>query len=348
MKINKILFASLASISMIWSGPVTVTITDPTLNALGTAQILTDKINSEFKVPEMGSFLKAMSDAQVLATKGQGVSYATEHSVFVVGGGLGIGLSNGTAIGKTSGGLPPIGLGAQGSAMVGISLSRVPLPALGPLDLKRVTLFANYLGYTNDGLVDSLTINTNMVGFHLQYKLIEAKNLGGIGILNWGGIAITSGIDIASNTLRYKIGQSISTDVSGSTVSWTPNSSSALELKASVVSIPIEVSTSVRLLYVLSLFGGLGIDLNMGKAEIAANLNGNISSTGAVNNPNAGSASLNITENQGPNFGHLRFFAGPQLNLVPLKNTNLLSIYAQGNVSTGGNYGVHAGARIAW
>jgi hypothetical protein len=348
MKKYVIVFVCLGLVPIIWAGPVTVNITDPTLNAAGAGQIITDKINSEFQVPEMGSFLKAMSNAQSLANKGQGVSYATEHSLFVVGGGFGLGTSNGTGSVNANGGLPPFGIGIQASGMVGVSLAKFPLPQLGPVDPKRITLFINFFTYSNDTLVSSLTVKANTFGIHAQYKLIDSKNVGGIGILNWGGLAFTTGFDVSSNSLKYKIGQSISTDISGSRVVWTPNSSSSLDLDASVFTIPLEISTNVRILYILSIFAGAGIDLNMGKSSISANLNGVISSTGAVNNSNAGSASLNINENQGPTFGHLRFFAGPQINLVPLKNTNLLSLYAQGNVSTGGNYGVHAGARIAW
>lgn len=294
----------------------------------------------------MGNFLKSMSNAQSITNKGQGVSYATDHSLFVVGGGFGAGLSGDLASGfESKGGLPAIGVGAQGSVMAGISLAKLPVPALGPIDLKRLTLFVNFLGISNDSLVSSLSIKANTFGMHAQYKVIDGKNIGGIGLLNWGGIAFTTGFNVSSNSLTYKVGQSISAESSGVKYTWTPNSASNLTLEANSFSIPFEISTSARVLYVLSVFAGAGIDLNFGKSTIAANLNGPVTNSF---NATTGSASLQISEEQGPTFGHLRFFAGPQLNLVPLKNTNLLSIYAQGNVSTGGNYGVHAGARIAW
>lgn len=304
------------------------------------------EINKQFQVPNMTDFLKSMSNAQSVANKGQGVSYATEQSLFVVGGNIGAGLNTTSGFDfKSSGGLPPIGLGAQGSIMAGISLAKFPVPTIGPIDLKRLTLFVNFFSYSNDSLVDSLTIKMNTFGMHAQYKVIEGKNLGGIGILNWGGVAFTTGFDTSANTMTYKVGQKISATSSGVTYNWIPNAGSALTLDASAFTIPLEVSTSVRVLYILSLFGGAGVDLNFGKSSIAANLSGPVStSTGIA----AGSASLTISEDKGPSFGALRFFAGPQLNLVPLKNTNLLSLYAQGNYSTGGNYGVHAGLRIAW
>jgi hypothetical protein len=337
----------------VWAGPVTVNVTNGTLQSWGADKELENKINSEFKVPDMSNFLKAMSNAQAIANKGQGVSYATEHSLFVLGGSAGLGASGSLSDAtKSSGGLPQVGMGVVASGMVGFSFAQMPVPQLGFIDLKRLTLFANYFSYSNDSLVDSLTIKTSSFGLHLQYKLVEGKRLP-LGLFSWGGLALTTGFESSNNTLNYKIGTSISTDVSVSgsnhQLTWTPDASSALSLESSAFTIPIEISTSVRLLYVLSLFGGLGVDINTGKTSIKANMTGTISSSGPfVNNSNVGNAALNITEEQGPNVGQLRFFVGPQLNLVPLKNTNLLSVYAQFNASTGGNYGAHAGARIAW
>jgi hypothetical protein len=343
---NKLLIVLSTSLMLIHSIQAISSLTVNTGLGSTADAALQAEIDKQFQVPTMSNFLKSMSNAQSITNKGQGVSYATDHSLFVVGGGFGAGLSGDLASGfKSNGGLPAIGVGVQGSLMAGLSLSKLPVPALGPIDLKRVTLFVNYFGISNDSLVNSLTIKANTFGMHAQYKVIEGKNIGGIGILNWGGIAFTSGFDVSSNSLTYKVGQSISVESSGTTFTWTPNSASNLTLESNSFSIPFEISTSVRVLYVLSVFAGAGIDLNFGKSTIAANLNGPVTNS---SNSTTGSASLQISEEQGPNVGHLRFFVGPQFNLVPLKNTNLLSVYAQFNASTGGNYGAHAGARIAW
>jgi len=304
------------------------------------------EIDKQFQVPNMTDFLGRMSNAQSITNKGLGVSYATDHSLFVVGGGLGVGLSSPSLTNiETNGGLPPVGLGVQGSVMAGISLAKFPLPELGPIDPKRITLFVNYFGYSNDSLVSSLAIKTNTFGLHAQYKIISAKNIGGLGLLNWGGVAFTTGFDVSSNSLTYKVGQNITTTSGGQTYTWTPNSNSTLVLEANSFTIPLEVSTSIRLAYILSFFGGAGVDLNFGKSTIASNLNGPVTGAGV-----SGTASAALTggETQNPTFGHVRVFGGPQLNLVPLKNTNVLSLYAQGNYSFGGHYGVHAGIRAAW
>lgn len=307
---------------------------------------LTDEINKQFQVPSMATFLGQMANAQHITNKGQGVSYASDHSLFVVGGSLGAGLNTTSGFSfSSSGGLPPLGIGVQGSIMAGVSLARFPLPAIGPIDLKKFTVFVNYFGYSNDSLVDSLTIKTSTFGMHFQYKFIDGKNIGGIGLLNWGGVAFTTGFDVSSNTMTYKVGQKITANSSGVTYTWTPNSASNLQLETSAFTIPLEVSTSIRTLYVLSFFGGMGVDVNFGKSAISANMTGPVTNSATAN---VGSGTLTISEDKGPSFGALRFFVGPQLNLVPLKNTNLLSLYAQANYSTGGNYGLHAGVRIAW
>ncbi|HMV36462.1 MAG TPA: hypothetical protein PKY99_12340 [Turneriella sp.] len=337
-----LLISTLLSANAVSAGiSLNVTTNDTTADAL-----LKAEIEKQFQVPKMGDFLKSMANAQAIASKGQGVSYATEQSLFVVGGGFGASLSGDPSTGfSSSSGLPGVGFGAQGSIMAGMSLSKLPLPALGPIDLKRLTVFVNYFGISNDSLVSNLTVKANTFGMHAQYKFLEGKNVGGIGILNWGGLAFTTGFNVSSNSVTYKVGQSITANSGSQTYTWTPSSGSSLTLEANSFSIPLEVSTSARLLYVLSVFAGVGVDINFGKASVSSTLNGPVTGSPVAV---TGTASLTGSEEQGPSFGQMRFFAGPQLNLVPLKNTNLLSIYAQGNVSTGGNYGVHAGARIAW
>jgi hypothetical protein len=271
-----------------------ITTNNPTATALLQAEV--DKL---FQVPNMGSFLGSMSNAQSITNKGQGVSYATDHSLFVAGGSFGLGLSGdlGGSFNSSSG-LPPVGLGVQASGMVGLSLARFPLPALGPIDLKRLTVFINYFGYSNDSLVSSLTIKTNTFGMHAQYKVIDGKNIGGLGLLNWGGVAFTTGFDVSSNSINYKVGQSVSVTSSGQTYTWTPDSNSALALDANSFSIPLELSTSIRTLYILSLFGGVGVDLNFGKSSITSSL----TRSGDWFRCYRYSASLTGSEEQGPSF----------------------------------------------
>ncbi len=314
----------------------------------GADAALISEVNKQFQLIDMTGFLQSMSNAQSMTNKGQGVSYASEQSLFVVGGGAGLGLnapSGLTTNFDTKGGLPPIGVGLQGSLMVGVSLAKLPVPALGPIDLKRLTVFVNYFGLSNDSLVDSVTMKTSTFGLHFQYKLLQGFNLGGIGLLNWGGLALTTGFDVSSNSLSYKVGQKLETSYGGETLSWTPSAGSNLTLDASAFTIPIEVSTSVRLAYIFSLFAGVGVDINSGKSSISANLTGPVTNTSATIN---GTASLTGSEEKGPTVGGARFFVGPQFNIVPLKNTNVVSIFAQFNVATSGNYGFHTGLRIAW
>ncbi|MCX7633160.1 MAG: hypothetical protein N2Z22_07505 [Turneriella sp.] len=309
-------------------------------------EALQNTINSNFQVPNMTDFLARMANAQAIAHKGQGVSYATDHSLLVVGASGGVGLNSDSNFDfEAKGGLPKIGVGVQAAGMVGWSLASVPIPALGFLDPKRLTVFVSFMTYSNNSLIESLEVKTNSVGLHAQYKLIKGINVGKIGILNWGGIAFTTGINTSSNSLTFKVGQKIDTNLGAVTYTWTPDNNSKLTLEANSYSIPLELSTSVRLLYILSLFGGAGVDLNFGNATISANLNGPVTNSA---NSTTGSASLNLSQTANPSPVHLRFFAGTQFNLVPLRNTNLLSFYIQGNFALGGNYGVHAGVRAAW
>src|SRR5690606_370161 len=62
-------------------------------------------------------------------------------------------------------------------------------------------------------------------------------------------------------------------------------------------SIPLEISTNVQLLYILSLYGGLGVDLNFGQAKGDGSLNADnqqITCTGGVCGAGAGT-NINVT-----------------------------------------------------
>ena len=104
-------------------------------------------------------------------------------------------------------------------------------------------------------------------------------------------------------------------------------------MRAGSTSVPLEVSTNVRLL-VLTLFGGAAVDLNHGRADAVAELtDGN------------GTASLGRTtvtiEADGRSRGvPLRAFAGTQINVFPLK------VYVHANVANNGSIGAHAGVRV--
>ncbi|MFO1479618.1 MAG: hypothetical protein U1F40_05400 [Turneriella sp.] len=321
-----------------------------------------DKTAGQFQLPGLKDYLSYMSTAQSVTTKGHGVDYTTNPSLFVVGvsGGMGIevgekSLSEAAQSYKNSGSVPAFGTAFQFSAMGGINLGAIKsLPAFGPVDLKRLTVYAHAgaLDITSLVSVDGLNIRSNQFGLHGKYKVIESKSLG-FGTLNWGGFDLISGLTVANNTIKYQKNFDAQTSGSGTisdpAISIAPTGS--ITTSNSAVAIPFEVATSVRVLYVLSLFGGTGIDLNFGRSSVEMDVRSlSVTSTvaGTTTNLTDASIKLNASESSGGRFGDVRFFGGMAINLIPLRNTNMLSLVIQGNVTAGGSYSTMMGVRAGW
>lgn len=322
-----------------------------------------NKVSDNFQLGNLPNYLKSMSSAQSISTKGQGVDYTTNPSLFVVGGTMAAGVDIGDSTFKEawnslskSGGLSASGYAVQFSLMAGIHLGafKFASPILGVVDLNRLTIYAHAASYDFSSLLkqDGLSVKSSQFGFHTKYKLIEPKSIG-LGSLNWGGLDFVTGLTVASNTAGYqKTFDQISSgdgSLSNPLIRVTP--SGTINVKNNAVTVPFEIATSVRMLYFLSLFGGAGVDLNFGKSSLDVALTAGSTSftVQAAGAPvNAGNITASASESANGRFGDLRFFTGLAFNLVPLKNTNVISIIVQGNISTGGSVGANVGVRAGW
>ncbi|MBF0208830.1 MAG: hypothetical protein HQK53_18355 [Oligoflexia bacterium] len=323
-------------------------------------QTLENDVNT--KLPDTSgsdSYLRGMSDAGVIALKGLGVDYASDPDVFVVGVGAGAGVDvgNNSFSDLISGKVNANhfrGFGAQLSLMGGINLGIFPLPTMGIFDPKKLSLFMNVWKMSIPKLGSNLTGKLSNFGMHAQYKI-----LGGMSFpffFRWGGIDITTGLDVASMDLTYIQDLNKSTQQT-ITVTSIPGLSTNPQLtatyagqvkagaKVSEWTVPIEVSSNVQLLYFLTFFGGLGMDLNGGKSTANANVGGNVTagdSTGYINGINA-TTTLDLGREGKPRSMNARWFAGTQLNFW------LVKLYAQINHGIGQNtWGANLGLRVAY
>lgn len=311
--------------------------------------------SSQFSLPDLSGIMKYMSSAQSISSKGHGVDYTTNHSLFVFGANISSGFDTGgqslsSAIDglKNSSSINNVGFGLQMSFMAGVNLGY--FKSLPMLERFKVYVHGGSMDYTSMlNITSGYTWKSAAVGAHVQYSLIQPKSLG-VGLLNWGGVNLTSGLTYADNTLSGR--NTYGTTSSGSGTLSSPlisgAASGAITLKSTALTVPLEVSTSVRVLYILSLFGGAAIDFNFGKATLDLDLSAPLTSTVNGSSSSLGTAALKTSQSGSGRSTDLRFFAGTAINLVPLKNTNVLSLLVQANASVGGTYGVVLGVRAGW
>ena len=233
------------------------------------ADALVSTLDSQFSESTFKKTLWYMADSQSMSTRGLGVTYATNHSLLLISVSGNTAISPGSrsisefyaapfAIGAS--GIPEAGIGLQSSILAGLSLKSFHLKPIGSLDPSRLTLFVNFFAFK---LTTPLDISTISGGIHLQYKIIDEVNIL-FGVLHWGGLALSTGLDITNNVLNLPVGLFFTSQTGGG-LEFTPTGN--LGFTNTAITIPIEISTNIRLAYALSLIAGGAVDVNMGNSK---------------------------------------------------------------------------------
>ena len=179
------------------------------------------------------------------------------------------------------------------------------------------------------------------VGAHLQLKLI-----GGIDakVTEWGGIDLTSGIEHTTYTFALRQGLPIEAPITGGSARWTADGT--YDVSTTSTSVPLEVSTNLRVAVVTAYLGG-AYDLNNAVSTSSVSLSGPITGTvdmgtaGQVTDEQLGSASAGLSAYAPAQPQVARIFAGVQANVLALKG------FAHLNLTLNGGVGGHVGVRVA-
>ena len=333
--------AWISTILVLASGParaqVTIQLNHPQAdyfaNAIGLgtadqlAQELSLKVNDLFRVANVDSFLKDFQNAQSFSAKGLGVDYASEATLAEVGATFSF-ASNVDKAYSPSGGYtdPPIsGGGANFSLMGGLGF--------GLFGLDPVMVFANWFkGSASLGQLDGDYHNW---GLHGQIRLLGPSRRSSLSklIVRWGGIAITSGADYSRLSLsaRKSINSTFNV-VPGAPVTVTNIGDLQFDVTQKTWSVPLEITTSLRLLSLITLYGGIGLDWQLGggsdlNIKMAANLSG---SYNGVRYDNVGTATINAAGHANPSPAKLREIFGVQVSIL-----DFVRIFTQVNISDG-------------
>ncbi len=322
-------------------------------------------------LPNTGSdtnnYAKGMADSSVMAAKGLGVDYATHPDLVILGAGAGVaGDLGGSSLSDVMDGKVKStsirGVGIQAAAMLGVNLGYFTDAELGPIELNKLKIFTNFL--TKD-LPSSGGIKGDMTdfGIHFQYDFFDEAALPW-GFIKWNGLQLTTGFEYSALDVKFTktidkstvktVDISSVTSVPGQTATATARFVGTANVGADVStkSIPIEVSTSARLFYILTPYVGLAGDLNFGTSKTTANVSGPVTISDSLgvfttaNNTNVSATASLPLDSRGkikPDTFSARYFAGLQFNIF------LVKIYAQINQSlTNDTIGANAGLRLAW
>ncbi len=305
---------------------------------------LEDQLQTElqdiFNTINPGAYLQAMSDAQAFSTKGLGVDYASNPTFLSVGasGNFTVAFGN-DGLQETQKDRPVAGLSANISLMGGVNLGK-----FSPR-LRDLIVYGNFFSYKAD--VDEMGIRLTNFGAHVQYKILRPKKRRVRQmILQWGGIDLTGGLEFSRMSIR--LARPLPTDIpfgdqnaQNANVVFTGNG--RFDLDSTTITLPAEVSTNMRIFYFLTVFGGAGIDLQVGTNKMDVQLSGTLQGTDPQGTTQEiGTATVDVSETAAPNAGKMRFFGGLQVNAWRAK------AFVQGNVAPDRAFGLTIGGRVAW
>lgn len=218
------------------------------------------RIDALYKLSRLPSLLRSFANTAAVAQRGLGVDYDPDSGDILIGATAG-GIHGDVAIGTTNELLG--GSIVNFAVMTGVNLGRWKHP--------RWTVFAN--GFYESTTIHDLDGTLLTLGAHVQYKILPASQPGHV---RWIGLSATTGIEYADWTVGTTTGGSIESHfiVEGTKErsSIHMSSTGTLDVNTSTTSVPLELTTGVRLFDTLVFYGGGGLDLTAGSSEIVAQL----------------------------------------------------------------------------
>ena len=288
---------------------------------------LSTQVNQLFQVANVNSFLKDFQNAQSFSTKGLGVDYASEATLAEVGATLSF-ASNVDKAYKPSGSYtdPPIkGGGANFSLMGGVGGGLVGFDPL--------MVFGNW--FKGSASLGQLSGSYHNWGLHGQIRLLgPSRKMSAVKMLvRWGGIAITSGADYSHLSLSQT--NQITSNVypvPGAPVSVSSSGPLTFTVDQTTWSVPLEVTTSLRLLSLVTVYGGLGFDWQLGGgSNLKIGMNATMSGKYlGASYANLGTATINASGNVKPSAAQVREIVGLQLGIL-----DMIRFFVQVNMTAG-------------
>lgn len=323
------------------------------------SQLLTieNDINKDLPSAQPKRLMEGMADSSVMAGKGIGSDYASNMEVLLIGAGVGVGAD----LEKDKNTDSDIsGIGIAPGLIIGANLGFLDSNKILGLETKRLNVYLNFMSYSHEqdfgddsARKSSAEIDMTAMGVHFRYDWIKGN---GNKLLGWGGVKVHFGYEYNKTDLTFKstINESVSeTDSNGNVISGTIKGSPNATILVNTHSIPLEISTDVQLLYILSLYGGLGMDYSFGQAKGDGSLNAGNSpitcTNGAGGQACSGGATVqvkpeaNIDATGKVNPLSFRGFAGLQVNLPYVR------VFGQVDKSLGNDLiGATAGVRFVY
>ena len=309
---------------------------------------LADAIQSQFNTSiasanNQSEFLTQAGNANAMSSRSflsPGALTRTDQYLFGFGGsmalalGSGASLSNGISLPQNQ--LPPLGVGAKTGFTLGIPAKNLKLPLR--LDPSRLMISASFYSMDLSSVIGhGVSLNSMQSSLGLSYQFYSPQSW--TPLIRFNGFRISSGLSYSTFDATYSTPFNLTQSGGGVNMNW--NSNVDIGVSSSVFSLTNEVSTGFRLLGLLNLYTGLGVDFNFGSSKLTGGSTGPVVGTQGASTVFTGTATVDgASSGTTPTLAQVRYLVGTEFDLGPV------GIYLQGQVSTPSVYGLNLGAHF--
>jgi len=191
--------------------------------------------------------------------------------------------------------------------------------------------------------LEGFDYNNFSLGITGNYQLVKPVKLAA-GLILWRGVNVGSGLIYQTTNINYSLKMdSYKAPISGANAELVIDPTLKLDMDIGTVTVPLEATTAVRLLWFLNIPLGVGVDLGFGKSDIKIGMDGDIKIDGLPGTQaNGGYVSATAGGDVPPSFFNLKLMTGIGLNFGPV----LLDIPVTFYLGNGYNVGVTLG--VVW
>jgi len=226
------------------------------------------------------------------------------------------------------------------NARIGINTSKFLLKNL------YLGLHIGYFNLKGDELgLDGFSFNTFSIGATANYQLVPSIKIA-TGVLLWRGVNVGSGFLYSGTKIGYSMNleqqkQSFSDTTNGIFGELTIDPKIILDMQIDTFTVPIEVTTAVKLLWFLNIPFGVGVDFGFGKSDMKVGMEGDINVTGlsGVSQSKPGNLSVTAGGDMPPFPANLKLMTGVGLNIGPVLIDIPVTFYLDNGYSVGFSVG---------
>lgn len=309
---------------------------------------LADSIESSFNnsiasASNQDSFLQAVGNANAGSSRSflaPGVQTSSDKFLLGFGGSMALALGSGSSVSSgisvPANQLPPIGVGAKTGVTVMIPAKNIKIA--WPVDASKLSVGASFYSMDLSSLIgNGISLQSMQASLGFGYQMYSPKDWSPF--IRFNGFRISSGLTYSTFDATYRTPFNLTQTGGGVDMVW--NSNVDIGVSSSVFSLTNQVTTGVRLLWILNVFTGMGVDFNFGSSQLTGGSTGPVVGTQGATTVFTGTATVDGSSNgTSPNFVQLRYLAGVSLPLGPFE------LFAQGQVSTASVYGLNFGMNL--